>query len=69
MAKYETSELREKSVEELQGSLVQLRKDQFNYRMQRSTGQLTQTHLLKDVSRDIARLKTVMNEKVSSTDE
>ena len=64
-----TSELREKSVEELQNSLVQLRKDQFNYRMQRSTGQLTQTHLLKDVSRDIARLKTVMNEKASSTDE
>jgi len=58
-----TSELREKSSDDLQEQLVGLMKDQFTYRMQKSTGQLTQTHLLKEVSRDIARVKTVLNEK------
>lgn len=59
----DTSELRQKSVDELQENVVGLMKDRFNYRMQQSTGQLTQTHLLKQVSREIARVKTVMNEK------
>ena len=57
------SELKDKSVEELQENLVSLAKDQFAHRMQQSTGQLTQTHLLKAVRRDIARVKTVLNEK------
>ena len=57
------SELREKSVEELQSQLQDLYKDQFNNRMQKSTGQLGQTHLLRDVKRDIARVKTLLNEK------
>jgi large subunit ribosomal protein L29 len=57
------SELREKTVDELQENLIALMKDQFDYRMQKSTGQLNQTHLLKDVSRDIARVKTVLNGK------
>ena len=57
------SELREKSVDELQEQLVALAKDQFSYRMQQSTGQLGQSHLLKEVSRDIARVKTVIKEK------
>ena len=57
------SELREKTVDELQENLIALMKDQFEYRMQKSTGQLNQTHLLKDVARDIARVKTVLNGK------
>ena len=57
------SELREKTVDELQENLIALMKDQFDYRMQKSTGQLNQTHLLKDVARDIARVKTVLNGK------
>jgi large subunit ribosomal protein L29 len=57
------SELREKTVDELQENLIALMKDRFEYRMQKSTGQLNQTHLLKDVSRDIARVKTVLNGK------
>jgi large subunit ribosomal protein L29 len=61
-----TSELREKSVEELQQRLGELRKDQFGYRMQMNTGQLGQTHLLKAVRRDIARVKTVISEKQKS---
>jgi len=37
--------------------------DQFKYRMQKATGQLGQTHLLKEVRRDIARVKTIINQK------
>ncbi|MDE1464735.1 MULTISPECIES: 50S ribosomal protein L29 [Spartinivicinus] len=57
------TELREKSVEELNEQLLALLHDQFNYRMQKATGQLGQTHLLKQVRRDIARVKTVLNER------
>ena len=57
------SELREKSVDELQTELLELRKEQFNLRMQRATGQSEQSHTLKNVRRDIARVKTVMNQK------
>ena len=57
------SELRYKSVEELQAQLRDLYKDQFNNRMQSATGQLGQVHLLKAVRRDIARVKTIIAEK------
>ena len=57
------SELRDKSVEELQAQLRDLYKDQFNNRMQSATGQLGQIHLLKAVRRDIARIKTIIAEK------
>jgi len=59
------SELREKSVEELKSTLSDLYKDQFNHRMQQSTGQLGQTHLVGEVRRDIARVKTIIIEKQS----
>ncbi|RRJ82209.1 50S ribosomal protein L29 [Aestuariirhabdus litorea] len=60
------TELREKSVEELNTQLLALRRDQFNYRMQLATGQLGQSHLLQQVKRDIARVKTVLNEKAGN---
>ncbi|WP_136255928.1 MULTISPECIES: 50S ribosomal protein L29 [Halomonadaceae] len=56
-------EIREKSVEDLQAQLFELLREQFNLRMQKATGQLSQTHLLKQVRRDVARVKTVLNEK------
>ena len=56
-------DLREKSEEELGTMLVDLSKEQFGYRMQHSIGQLTQTHLLKRVQKEIAQVKTVLNEK------
>ena len=59
-------ELREKSVDELQQELLGLLKEQFNLRMQKTTGQLVQTHLLGQVRRDIARVKTVLNEKAGN---
>ena len=57
------SELREKSLAELEQEEESLMKEQFNYRIQQSTGQLGQSHLLKQVKKDIARVKTVLNEK------
>lgn len=59
-----TTELREKSTEELNKELLGLLKEQFNLRMRKSTGQLNQSHLLGNIRRDIARVKTVLTEKV-----
>jgi large subunit ribosomal protein L29 len=66
MAKLQVSELRNKSQAELQEVLHGLLKDQFNYRMQKSTGQLAQPHLLSSVRKDIARVKTLISEKAGS---
>lgn len=60
------NELRGKSVAELQTQLNGLFKDQFNFRMQKSTGQLGQTHLITSVRKDIARVKTIITEKQRS---
>jgi len=57
------SELRGKSPEELDKELLELRQEQFKLRMQKATGQLGQTHLLRQTQRDIARVKTVLGEK------
>jgi len=63
------SELRKKSVEELQEELVALRREQFNLRMQQATGQLNHNHEHGRVRKDIARVKTVMNELARQGDE
>ena len=63
----DTSELKEQSVEELQATLLNLTKERFSLRMQRSTGQLTQPHLLRQAKRDIARVKTVLNAKLKAS--
>ena len=57
------SELREQSVEDLNKDLLTLREEQFKLRMQNATGQLGQSHLLKQNKRDIARVKTVLTDK------
>ena len=57
------NELREKSVEQLNEVLVDLLKQQFGLRMQHATGQLGKTSDIKQVRRDIARVKTVIAEK------
>jgi large subunit ribosomal protein L29 len=58
------SELRSKSQDELNSELLSLRREQFNLRMQQATGQLNRPHEYSRVRKDIARLKTVMNELV-----
>ena len=59
----ELKELRQKSAEELNTELLSLRKEQFNLRMQKGTGQLTQTHQMKRVRREIAQIKTLLGDK------
>ena len=59
-------ELREKSVEDLDEQLRKLLQEQFKLRMQLATGQLVQTHLLKQVRHDVARVKTVLQEKAGN---
>jgi len=56
-------ELREKSVDELSSELLRLRREEFSLRMQNASGQLGQPHLVKEMRRDIARVKTLMKEK------
>ncbi|WP_115717143.1 50S ribosomal protein L29 [Gallaecimonas mangrovi] len=60
------TDLRNKSVEELNAELIELLREQFNLRMQAATGQLSQSHELKKVRRNIARVKTVLNEKAGA---
>jgi large subunit ribosomal protein L29 len=60
------SELREKSAEDLSKQLLTLREEQFKLRMQKATGQLAQTHLLRENQRDIARVKTVLSGKAGN---
>ncbi|MEW6561937.1 MAG: 50S ribosomal protein L29 [Pseudomonadota bacterium] len=57
------SELKAKSKAELQEELLSLTKAQFGLRMQKATQQLTNTAQMRQVRRDIARVKTVLNEK------
>lgn len=56
------SELKQKSAEELQTILLDLRKEQFSLRMQRGTGQLSRPHQMNQVKKDIARVHTVINQ-------
>lgn len=58
-----SSELKSKSVDELQQELLSLGKAQFSLRMQLATQQLGNTSQLGKVRRDIARIKTVLTEK------
>jgi large subunit ribosomal protein L29 len=56
------TDLRSKSADELNDELVALRREQFNLRMQHATGELTRNHEHGRVRKDIARVKTVLNE-------
>lgn len=57
-------DLREKTVSELNDELTELRKEQFNLRMQQGVGQATRVHQFKLNRKNIARVKTIMNEKL-----
>jgi large subunit ribosomal protein L29 len=60
------SELREKSVEELNAELTATLEEQFKLRMQASSGQQVQSHLFKQTRRDVARIKTILKEKAGN---
>ena len=62
------AELRNRKPEELQGQLVELLREQFNLRMQKGSGQLGNPSRFKAVRREIARIKTVLNEKAEQAE-
>ena len=57
------AEVRAKTPDELKAMLLDLRKEQFNLRFQRASGQLEATGRIKAVRRDIARAKTILGER------
>ena len=56
-------ELRAKSDDDLQKELMELSREAFNLRMQQGTGQLSRPNQVKEVRRNIARVKTILNER------
>ncbi len=63
MAATKIGDIRAKSADELNSMLLDLRKEQFNLRFQRATGQLEALSRIKQVRRDIARVKTIIGER------
>ncbi|KFL31783.1 50S ribosomal protein L29 [Devosia riboflavina] len=57
------SDVRSKTADELKDQLVDLKKEQFNLRFQRATQQLEKPARVKEVRRDIARIKTILGQK------
>ncbi len=66
MAATKIGDIRAKSADELSTMLLDLRKEQFNLRFQRATGQLEALSRIKQVRRDIARVKTIIGERAQS---
>jgi large subunit ribosomal protein L29 len=58
------SDIRTKTPDELSAMLLDLRKEQFNLRFQRATGQQENTSRVKVIRRDIARVKTILAERM-----
>ena len=58
-----TAEIRNLSIQELENKLKELKEELFNLRFQHTINQLENPHKIADVKKDIARVKTVLNEK------
>ena len=58
-----SEDFRHKTPDQLRDKLTDLRKEQFNLRFQKATGQLEKTSRVRQVRRDIARIETVLSEK------
>ena len=57
------ADVRSMSQDQLGEALLNLKKEQFNLRFQRATGQMEKTHRVDEVRKDIARIKTVLRSK------
>jgi len=60
--------LRANTVDELKTKIVDLKKEQFNLRFQRASGELGNTARMRTIRREIARIKTVLGQKLASAD-
>jgi len=56
-------DLREKDEAGLKEEILNIRKEQFNLRMQQGAGEMSKPHLFKNARRDVARVKTILAEK------
>ena len=56
-------DLREKDEVSLKEEIINIRKEQFNLRMQQGAGEMSKPHLFKNARRDVARVKTILAEK------
>ena len=56
-------DLRDMSIDELEKKLLELKKEQLNLRIQHSTGQLSNTAVIRSVRRDIAKINTLITER------
>jgi large subunit ribosomal protein L29 len=61
-----TEDLRAKSTDQLKGELVALKKEAFNLRFQKASGQLENTSRVRQVRRDIARIQTILTQSASA---
>ena len=59
-------DLRDKTPDELRDQLASLKKEAFNLRFQQATSQLENTARMRVVRRDVARVKTILNEKAAA---
>ena len=62
----DANELRNKTPDELRTQLADLKKESFNLRFQQATNQLENTARMREVRRDTARVKTILNEKAAA---
>ena len=60
------ADVRSMTPDQLSESLLSLKKEQFNLRFQRATGQMEKTHRVDEVRKDIARIKTVLRSKTAA---
>lgn len=58
-----TADIRQLTDSQLEDEVVKLKKEQFNLRFQKATGQLEKTHRVREIRRDVARLKTIAQQK------
>ena len=65
-SKQRASDIKAMSTDQLQDELLSLKKEQFNLRFQRATGQLENTGRVREVRRDIARVKTLQRQKTAA---
>jgi large subunit ribosomal protein L29 len=61
------ADVRAKTVDELKSELDQLAKERFNLRFQKASGQLENTNRVRQVRRDIARIKTILAERARAS--
>jgi len=61
------AEVRAQSLDQMNEELAKLKKEQFNLRFQKATGQLEKTARVKQIRRDIARIKTIARQKAAES--